>query len=338
MNMLVIGGSGFIGTALIRELLMRGYSIRNFDKNPSVEFRKFSVIGDVRDQEALNEELKGVDVVFNLAAEHRDDVTPVSLYYDVNLQGARNIVQSARLNNVKKIIFTSTVAVYGLNKHEPSEDSPLEPFNDYSKSKLQAENVFREWVEGGDGRSLVIVRPVVIFGEGNKGNVYTLIRQIVDKRFVMVGRGENKKSMGYIGNMVKFLIQTIELPPGVHVFNYADKPDMTVKELVEFIRTELGMNNSPLIKLPYFVGLLGGYAFDLLSKITGRKYPISSIRIKKFCATTTVSTRALEEVNFNPPYTLKEGLREMILSITLESNKNSLQMLDKGYEEERYGS
>ena len=76
MNILVIGGSGFIGTALIKELLTLGYYVRNFDKNPSVDFSELSTIADVHDKDALKEALKEVDVVFNLAAEHRDDVRP----------------------------------------------------------------------------------------------------------------------------------------------------------------------------------------------------------------------------------------------------------------------
>jgi nucleoside-diphosphate-sugar epimerase len=85
----------------------------------------------------------------------------------------------------------------------------------------------------------VIVRPVVIFGEDNQGNVYTLIKQIAGNKFVMVGSGGNKKSMGYVGNIVKFLVQSADLGEGIHLFNYADKPDMTVKELVDHIRAEL---------------------------------------------------------------------------------------------------
>lgn len=136
----------------------------------------------------------------------------------------------------------------------------------------------------------------------------------------MVGRGENRKSMGYIGNIVKFLVQTIDFPEGVHIFNYADKPDMTVKELVEFIRGELGLNSKPMMRLPYSIGLIGGYTFDIFSRITGNKYPISSIRIRKFCANTTVSTKAIEEMGFKPPYTLREGLKRMILSLTPNDN------------------
>lgn len=129
MKILVIGGSGFIGTRLVDELLKTGHDLAIFDKNPSPIFNHLVTIGDVRELNALNKALKGVDVVYNLAAEHRDDVTPTSLYYDVNVQGAKNIVKAAELNNVKKIIFTSTVAVYGLNKPDPDEKSPTDPFN-----------------------------------------------------------------------------------------------------------------------------------------------------------------------------------------------------------------
>ena len=161
----------------------------------------------------------------------------------------------------------------------------------------------------------MIVRPVVIFGEGNKGNVYNLISQIAGNKFVMVGDGSNKKSMGYVGNIARFLIKTLSFEEGKYTFNYADKPDLSVNELVDIVRTELGMNGKRLVRLPYMVGMTGGYTFDILSRMTGNKYPISSIRIRKFCANTTVSTRALEAVDFRPPFTLREGLKRMIASI-----------------------
>jgi len=311
MKILVIGGSGFIGTHLTSQLIDCGNDVSIFDKKPSISFPNLVTIGDVCDQRALNSALIGSDAVFNLAAEHRDDVTPVSRYYDVNVQGARNIVNAAETNGIKKIIFASTVAVYGLNKPNPDEVSPTEPFNHYGKSKLEAETVFNAWVEKGNDRSLVTVRPVVIFGEGNKGNVYNLIKQIKSSKFLMVGLGENRKSMAYVGNIAKFLSSAKEFGPGKHLFNFATKPDMTVRELVSFVRTELGMT-SPLPKLPYAFGLAGGLVFDVIAQLTGKKYSISSIRIRKFCANTTVSTKALDQLGFKSPYTLQDGLKRMI--------------------------
>jgi nucleoside-diphosphate-sugar epimerase len=215
---------------------------------------------------------------------------------------------------VKRIIFTSTVAVYGLQKADPDEESPTEPFNEYGRSKLEAEKIFDAWRKKEKERSLVIVRPVVIFGEGNKGNVYTLIQQTASNRFIMVGSGENKKSMGYVGNIVRFLVRSMRFDPGKHVFNYADKPDMSVAELVGHIRTDLGISK-PYLRMPYLLGLAGGYAFDAVSGLTGRRLSISSIRIRKFCANTTVSVRALQSTGFSPPYSIREGLTRMIKSM-----------------------
>jgi nucleoside-diphosphate-sugar epimerase len=88
MKVLVIGGSGFIGTWLVEELIKEKHEVRIFDKNPSELFARLTTLGDVRVAQGLNDALRGADVVFNLAAEHRDDVLPKSLYFDVNVQGA----------------------------------------------------------------------------------------------------------------------------------------------------------------------------------------------------------------------------------------------------------
>ncbi len=167
MKILVTGGSGFIGTNLVRDLLKQGHDVSVYDKRKSQSHPEPSIVADVRDGKHLAKAMKGIDVVYHLAAEHRDDVRPFSLYYDVNVGGAKNVVYAAKAGNVKKIIFTSSVAVYGLNSGTPDEESPIKPFNDYSKSKVQSERIFNEWADTDDSRCLVTVRPVVIFGEEN---------------------------------------------------------------------------------------------------------------------------------------------------------------------------
>jgi nucleoside-diphosphate-sugar epimerase len=314
MKIAVIGGSGFIGTNLVRLLVEDGHEVFIYDKSKSKCFPSLTYIGDVRDVESLKCALHGTEVVYNLAAEHRDDVRPISLYYDVNVQGAKNTIIAAEHNDIKRIIFTSSVAVYGLSNQNPDETSIAEPFNHYGKSKLQAENVFTAWVDAGGGRSLTIIRPVVVFGEGNRGNVYNLIHQIQSCRFVMVGLGANKKSMAYVGNVVAFMRMTLEFGPGSYLYNFATKPDLTVRELVELIRAELNIS-SKMPVLPYALGLAGGFFFDFLSRISGKKFSISSIRIRKFCANTTVSTVSLEVLGFESPYTLHEGLHRMISNL-----------------------
>jgi len=311
VNILVTGGSGFIGTRLIDDLLKAGHKVTIFDKVKSEKYPELTLLGDVRDTEALSEAAKGKDIIYNLAAEHRDDVRPVSLYDEVNVGGAKNVVEAAKSNGIHKIIFTSSVAIYGLNVGEPDESFPAKPFNDYGRSKWEAEEVFRAWVKEDPANSLVIVRPSVIFGEGNRGNVYNLMKQIASGKFLMIGKGENKKSMGYVGNIAAFLSSLATPEPINEVYNFTDKPDLTSMEIVNIIKNALGQTDK-LITLPYSVGLLGGYLFDFLAKITGKTFPVSSIRIKKFTANTTINNDKLLASGFKPPFTLKEGLERMI--------------------------
>ena len=312
MRILVIGGSGFIGSNLIK-LLKKDTSIEliNFDKVQSLFFPEITVIGDVRNYAEVESVCKNVDVIYNLAAEHADNVTPSTLYNDVNVGGAINIVNAAKVNRVKNILFTSTVAIYGLNKGSPNETYVPDPFNDYGYSKLEAENIFNNWHDSVNDSTLVIIRPSVVFGENNRGNVFNLINQIVLGRFLMVGDGKNYKSMCYVGNISAFLKAQLENTPGKYIYNYADKEDLSSIDIVKIVSDEMNMPTSK-INLPYSIGLLGGYFFDLLSLITGKKFPVSAIRIKKFCADTTVNADSAFSTGFIPPYTLEEGLRRMV--------------------------
>jgi nucleoside-diphosphate-sugar epimerase len=314
MNILVTGGSGFIGTNLTTDLLKEGHKVTIYDKQKSETYPDLCTVGDVRDKEKLTLSMRGFDVVYHLSAEHRDDVRPVSLYHEVNVGGAENIVHSLKQNDVNRLIYTSTVAVYGLKSGEPNEDSPIKPFNEYGWSKYKSEIVFEKWASADDTRCLVIVRPTAIFGEGNKGNVYNLLTQIAAGEFIMVGNGKNRKSMGYILNLTKFLTFLLKTAPGKYVYNYADKPDLNMEDFVRLTLNFLGKRSDITFRLPYVIGLLGGFCFDFLAKITGKTYPISSIRIKKFCADTRISTEKVKETGFTAPYLLTDGLKRMISS------------------------
>jgi nucleoside-diphosphate-sugar epimerase len=323
MNVCLIGGSGFIGTYLTRSFIQLDYSVQNLDKSLSTAYPEFTTVADIREPESFSTNLRPADWLILLAAEHADNVTPVSLYYDVNVNGARNVIDIAEQKGIKKILFTSTVAVYGLNKRNPTEHSPKDPFNHYGKSKHQAEEILINWYnEKPQERSLVIIRPTVVFGPGNIGNVYNLLHQIAINKFLMIGKGNNKKSMSYVENVAAFIGYCIQSDmKGYHLFNYADKPDLTTKELVEQAEIALGKKILPL-RIPYSLGLLGGYFFDALSRLTGKKYSISSVRIKKFCATTQFSSVHIEQTGFKPKFTLNEGLEITMKSILNGNGKH----------------
>ena len=306
----MIGASGFVGTRLIDLLKQEpeNYELKNVDLLPSYFFNDITEIGDVREQEQMDEKLKGSDIVILLAAQHRDDVSPISLYYDTNVGGMEVTLKAMEKNGIRRLVFFSSVAVYGLNKKNPNEEHFADPFNHYGKSKWQAEEVLKEWYKKHQDWNIDIVRPTVIFGERNRGNVYNLLKQISSGKFLMVGKGENVKSMAYVGNIVAFVKFMIEnVTTGYNVFNYIDKPDTNMNDLVALVEKVLN-KHIPSAHFPYWIGMIGGYCFDALAKISGKKLAISSVRVKKFCAVTQFDSTKAMTSGFIPPYTLQEGL------------------------------
>ena len=312
----VIGGSGFIGSRLCSRLSQNGFSIA--DIRPSPLFS--SVKADVRRIDDLLQAIQQGDVIINLAAEHRDDVTPRSLYDEVNVDGARNVCLAATAKQVKTIIFTSSVAVYGFAPKNTDESGVINPFNDYGRTKYEAEQVYRQWqAEAPEIRSLVIVRPTVVFGEQNRGNVYNLLRQIASGYFVMIGTGTNQKSMAYVENVAAFLEHSLSFGPGLHIYNYIDKPDFSMNALVDLVKSSLGKDKGSRLRIPYAFGFVLAKFIDLIAALTGRKFAISAIRVKKFCSDSLFAT-SIAKSGFVPPVSLHDGLSKTIRHELMETH------------------
>lgn len=297
---LLIGGAGFVGSTLQKELM----SFKVLDKR--LEGAEYC---DITKPETIENRISGDDKIVLLAAEHRDDVSPISKYYDTNVQGTQNVLDEMDRIGCKHLIFTSSVAVYGLNKDNPDENHPVDPFNHYGKSKWEAEKVIKAWYDNDpDGKSITIIRPTVIFGEKNRGNVYNLLRQIASGKFLMIGKGQNRKSMAYVGNVVAFIKHRLDLAEeGYYVFNYIDKPDLAMTSLLGVIEKSLN-RKIPSVRIPVWLGYLGGFGFDVLAFFTRKKLAISSVRVKKFVATTQFDATKVHSSGFKAPFTLEEGL------------------------------
>ena len=306
----IIGGSGFVGTNLCKKLEKKDIPFEIIDLKVSKLYPNKTKKVDVRHKDSLAKAISG-NIIVNLAAVHRDDVLDSNEYYSTNVEGAKNIIQVCKLKSIKKIVFTSTVAVYGFKDFPVSEDEQTNPFNHYGKSKLMAEDLFREWNKG-EANSLIIIRPTVIFGEGNRGNVYNLFNQINSGKFLMVGSGKNKKSMAYIENVSSFILLCIFNHKKYGLYNYADSPDINMNELVTIVRKKLKGRNSAGPRLPYFIGMALGLLADFGSKLLSKRLPISSIRIKKFCKSTIYISKEIHDQEFSPPFSLKDGINRTL--------------------------
>jgi len=317
----VIGGAGFVGSRLAENFDKLGRKYLICDIN--TENRSDNIIYlDVEDEKSL-EQLDGFESIVNLAAVHRDDIRPLTRYDDVNVQGAVNVCEAAKKYNIGKIVFTSSVAIYGFSPADTDECGLPNYFNDYGRTKFLAEGVYKEWqAEDPDNRTLVIIRPTVIFGEGNRGNVYNLLRQIASRRFVMFGDGTNRKSMAYVENVVAFLEYSLSFVPGVHIYNYIDKPDLDMNTLISKARSILVGKNNVGLRLPGFLGISLGYFSDAVAMIINRSLPVSSIRVKKFMGTTQFGSSA-GTTGFIAPVSLEDGLARTLRYEFIEDNSKN---------------
>lgn len=305
MKIAITGGAGFIGARLAAALAAQGHEIAVIDTAAPDPV-------DVTNRRDLARAIAGCTMIYHLAAAHRDDVRPRRLYYDINRGGTENLIAAAKEHDISHIVFLSSVAVYG-NAHEdeePDERTVPAPAGDYAQSKWEAEYQLQEWALESPERVCTIIRPAVVFGEGNRGNVHMLMDRIAARQFVMVGNGRNKKSMAYVGNLVAFLVYCLNVQANWSLYNYADKPDMTMNGLVGLIASALGHTRAPL-RLSYGTGMLGAWLLDIKAFLTGRA-PVNRLRVKKFCRETVYAADQYRATGFVPPYGLEEGLRRMI--------------------------
>jgi nucleoside-diphosphate-sugar epimerase len=312
---LVTGGSGFIGRYVCERLIADGCEVTILDLVPpawpSDGIRV--VVGDVRDPSAVDDAMVGCDEVFHLAAAHHDFGISEATYFDVNEGSAKVLCAAMDRAGIRSACFFSSVAVYGAVPEPRTEESAVAPDSPYGASKLAGEQVFRSWTGQGGDRRVLVIRPAVVFGPRNFANMYALIRQIHSRLFLPIGSGGNVKSTAFVQNLVDATFHLWHCPnrPAFDVYNYADTPHLTSREICDAISEALG--RSPLRRsLPLPVALALASPFDAVSRLTGRNLPISSMRVRKLASLQTrFEADKVRQSGFAPAVPLREGLHRM---------------------------
>lgn len=225
----LFGGAGFIGQHLALSILQRHPQDRVFVLDlvtPSQSAWKTALrpyLGtdqlvmmrcDVRD--AAHIEAVGVtfDVIVNLAAIHREPGHKAQEYFETNVPGARNLSALAEETGCPEIIFTSSISVYGVHDRPVDETDPVLPRTPYGQSKREAEEIHVDWAKRTGGR-LTIVRPGVVFGHGEEGNVTRLMREMLRRNRVIRLKPDQAKDGIYIEELIEVLhwLRGREMPP-----------------------------------------------------------------------------------------------------------------------------
>jgi nucleoside-diphosphate-sugar epimerase len=309
---LLTGGSGFIGSHFHRYLQVE--QVVNLDLlAPAFGSKSTFVQGDIRVKADVLKAVKGRDIecIISLAAKHHDFGIGHAEYFDTNEDGTRVICEVAAEQRIKRIIFFSSVAVYGIRDQVSTEEMEPRPDSPYGASKLAGEKVLEKWVQQDPSREVVVVRPTLVFGPQNMANMRNLIRQIDSGFYFHLGKADNVKSIAYVENVVQATLYLKgRMTPGFHVFNYADEPQMSTKAISETIAHALGRKIR--LTIPKTLGVMMGIPFDVLIKITGRNFPISTARIKKLSTETYHSAKRIFSIGFRPEFSSTEGLRKMV--------------------------
>lgn len=312
---LVTGGSGFVGSALLQRLLLDGFEVRASARSSlSAELKGVQrhPIHDMTGSTDWCAALRGVQAVVHCAARvhvmHDDVTNPLKAYREVNVSGTLNLARQAAQAGVRRFVFVSSIKVNG-EATQPGQPftaddlpSPLDP---YGVSKLEAEQGLRD-IEAQTGMDVVIVRPPLVYGPGVKANFAAMMRWVARGIFLPLGAIHNARSMVALDNLVDLLVTCLKRPEAAgQSFLVSDGEDVSTTELLRRTAQAMG-KKARLLAVPAFV-LTWGAALVGKSDVAQRLCGSLQVDITK--------TRQL--LGWSPPLTLDQGLKKAVGELKL---------------------
>jgi nucleoside-diphosphate-sugar epimerase len=324
LNYIIFGGSGFIASHLIdtikRDCLVEGDRILALDtvmpgevgcvpgaveRIEGVEYARCDVRFPIK-VEGLNPTFD--DIVFDLAAVHRTPGHRNMEYYETNIRGAENVTSFASKHGIARILFTSSIAVYGSGEELKMEASLPSPETAYGSSKLVSEKIHEVWQAGKKERRLVILRPGVVFGKGEQGNFSRMHKGVKGRYFFYAGRKDTIKACIYVKDLAGFMKQRIiDIgAPGVELFNCSHYPAPTVEAICEDVKEVSGLKR----KIPVIPGWALKIAASAAGPLGGERLGIHPDRVRKLMVSTNISGERMSESGYQFRYSLKEALSD----------------------------
>lgn len=316
---LVTGAGGFIGSHFVRHLATQGWAVRALDvHSPAVgfdggiEYR----IQDIRDEPTLSAALEGVDYVFNLASVHLDVHASYEQFRSVNVQALGRLVELSAAAGVKRLVQVSSVGVYGNVVSPPAkEDAPLNPENDYERTKAAGEAAAKS-AAARTGLDLVVVRPSWVYGAGCPRTA-KLLRALRKRSFFYIGTGRNLRHPVYVDDLLAGLEQAALAGPEIAgaTFNMAGPSWMTVEEMVTQFAEAIDVR-PPVLHAPRWLGLSVGWSAEQLGAVLGREPPVSRRTLAFFENDNAFDISAARRAfGFDPRTELLGGVRRAVAGL-----------------------
>ncbi len=315
MRILVTGGTGFTGTALVERLCRDGHAVVALDYKEGLACDALRalgaevIIGSVTDRPAVERSMRGVEFVFHLAAAFRELNVPNSFYHEVNVAGTRVVLEAAREAGVRKFVYCSTCGVHGNIDHPPAgEDAPIQPADYYQRTKYEAEPLVKEF--GRSGMETVILRPAAIYGPGDPERFFLIFKRVAKGSFPMFGNGRTLYHPLYIDNLVDAFL--LCMPPGAgegREYLIADERYYPIEEIVRAVGRALGVPVR-IRHYPVLPVVVAGHICEAVCKPFGVTPPIFPRRVDWYRQNRAFDiTRAKRELGYQPQVELDDGLR-----------------------------
>jgi nucleoside-diphosphate-sugar epimerase len=270
MRILVTGGTGFLGSHLVRALLERGHNVRALVRHGS-DVAKLKgaelVYGDLTEPDGLRRALEGVETVYHLAAIRDKWGTPYQAYYTVNVEGTRNLLDAAA-GCVDKFVHCSTAGVVRYPGNFQIDESL--PYNTnghgqycYHHTKALAEQLTLEYVRTGQVPATV-VRPTIVYGPGDTWGMMTkLVTMLAKGRFALIGDGRNRLHLVYVDDVIRAFLLAGESSKSVgQVYIVAGPSLITLNNLVAKVCALLGVK-PPCWHIPVRVAKAAGWMLEM---------------------------------------------------------------------------
>ena len=312
-KVLVTGAGGFTASHLCERLVQQGYQVRGLVRDPNrcsdLQRRGVElVVGDLRDPKSLKHAVKGMDIVYHIAALFRAENVSRKEMWETNVEGTRNLLDAAVKAAVRRFVHCSTVGVHGGIKNPPaSEETPYGPGDHYQESKTEGERVALRYMA--EGRLPVVVfRPGGIYGPGDL-RFLKLFKAVQKRRFIMLGSGEITYHLVYINDLIEgiLLCGTNEKSIG-NVFILAGEAPVTLNQLVAVIAEILDVP-PPRLRFPVAPVYLTGFLCELLCKPFGINPPLYRRRVDFFRKNRAFDiSKAKRELGFEPKADLHTGI------------------------------
>jgi nucleoside-diphosphate-sugar epimerase len=315
MKVLVTGGTGFTGKALVKRLVDEGHQVVALDYKEGLKTQDLRhwgvdiVIGSITDKETVKRCVNGVEVVHHLAAAFRELDVPNSYYREVNVEGTRNVLEAAFDQKVKKFVYCSTCGVHGNIDHPPGgEDAPIHAADYYQQTKYEAEPVVNEFFK--KGMKTVILRPAAIYGPGDPDRFLMIFKRVARGAFPMFGNGKTLYHPLYIDNLIDaFMLAMKDGKGDGEAYLVADEEYIEIEELVRKVGKALNVN----VKIPHYPIIpliIAGHVCEKVWKPFHVTPPIFPRRVDWYRQNRAFKIdKAKHDLGYQPKVDIEEGLR-----------------------------